>query len=167
MTLDRAVRSNAHSPSSRYSQLSALTKAPDSNLVFPKPRIPDLVSGTVLVPRIPQSCPSDANLSSCTRLRASATHCPPLRTTFHWRCCRAGCRANNAVVTSTHFTQLHHISLPGDRRYGAPIYRLSKCAECEHRACEYCLLLQVKGHSEWSGSDRETDSADAWLRIGM
>ena len=167
MRLDRAVRSNAPSPSSRYSQLSAFTQAPGSNLIFPKPRIPDLVSRRVFVPKIPQPSSFDGDMSCCTRSHASATHDPSLPLIFHWRCCRAGCRANNAVVTSTHFTQLRHISAPRGKRYWAPSYRLSKCIECENRACEWCLLLQVEGQSEWRGSDSETDSVGVWLRIGM
>ena len=167
MMLDRTVRSNAPSPSSRYSQPSGLTRATNLNFILPTPGIPDMVSRTVFVPKIPHSSSPDAHLSSCSRPYASATHRPALPLTFHWRCCRAGCRANNAVVTSTHFTQLHHISLPGERRYCAPSYRLSKCAECEHQACEYCLLLQVEGQSEWRGSDSETDPVGVWLRIGM
>lgn len=150
MTLNCAVRSNTPSPSSRYSQLSAPIKAADSTPVFPKPQILNLVSRAVPGPKIPRPPPTNAHSTSLPQPRASVTHYPPLLLTSHWRCRRTGCGANNAVVTSTHFTQLRHKSAPRGMMYWVPSYRLSYCVECEHQACEWCLLRQVESQAHWT-----------------
>lgn len=162
MPFDRAIRSNAPSSSSRYSRPSALTQAPSFNVIVPKPRIRDLVSRKMSNPKIRQSPSFDGDMSPCSRPCTSATHYPLLPLTFHWRCCLPGCRANNAVLTSTHFTHLCHINAPGDKRSRMPSYRLSRCTECEHRACDWCLLLRVQGESEWRASDSENDHIGVW-----
>ena len=130
-------------------------------------QILNLVSRAVSVPKIPRPPPPDAHSTLFSQARASATHYPPLPLTFHWRCCQASCGANNAVVTSTHFTQLRHHSASRGVMYWAPSYRLSDCVECEHRACEWCLLLQVESQSDRTSLKDETDPVGVWHRIGI
>lgn len=166
MTQDRTIRSNAPSPSSRYSQPSAPTRSSSPILFLPKPQSPNFVLPTVSVPNIPKPASPNAHLSPSSRPHAPAIHTPALPLTFHWRCCRSGCRANNIVCTTTHFTHLL-ICDSHDIWYRAPSYRLDKCSDCQHRPCEWCLLLQVEGQSEWRGSERETGLVGVWRRIGM
>ena len=171
MPQDRTTRSNAPSPSSRYSVPSVHTLLSSPILFLPKPQSRNIISHTVNVPRLSQPPSPSTHPLQSSQPRASATHNPSLPLIFHWRCCLSGCSTKNTHFTAIHFTRLRVRRLL-DMWYWTPSYRVSKCRECQHQACEMCILLQVKGESEWKGEKlesgfRETGDVGVWKRIGI
>lgn len=167
MHQNRTVRSTAPSPSSPRSITSTFS-IPSSPILF----LPKATLRTVATPRIAQPPSPNAHLTHHSQPCASATHTPPLPLMFLWRCCRSDCRTSNTHFTTTHFTRLHHVRGRLERWTWAPSYRKDSCQECNHAACETCLLLQVEGHSEWKGAEVEsefgqTGDVGVWRRIGF
>ena len=168
MLQDRTVRSNAPSPSSRYSKPPAAS----SPILLPNQPPPSkLKSRTVVMPMISYLSSPGIYPQPHVQPRASATHAPPLPVAFRWRCCRSGCLTTNKLHTSTHFTRLSHVHGLQDTVYWTPSYRLDRCSDCQHQACKICLLLEVEGQSEWKAAEAEVDfdktgQLGIWRRIG-
>lgn len=168
MLQDRTVGSNAPSSSSRYSKPSA---APSPILLPNQPPLSKLKSRTVVMPMISYLSFAGIYPQAHVQPRASATHAPPLPVAFRWRCCRSGCLTTNKLHTSTHFTRLSHVRGLQDTAYWTSSYRLDRCSDCQHQACEICLLLEVEGHGEWKAAEAEvgfdeTGGLGIWRRIG-
>jgi hypothetical protein len=118
-------------------------------------RGPLTIPQKIIVPGLLHSSSPSAHLRLHAQSHASATHGPYLPLTFQWRCCCSGCLNNNSVSTTTPFAYLRHARELKDTWYWAPSYRLDKCSECQHQACEICLMLQTEGHIERQSAEAE------------
>lgn len=155
MPQHRTNRSNAPSPSPHTSKPSTPFRDAQTPPLETK-TLPD--SATREEPQQPHASTS----ASATTPTITPSPTNLLTLTFHWRCCRSSCLSLIRYTTDTHFA--HLVRPRGGRTagYWVPVYRLRKCAECRHRACGVCLLLQVEwGQCEDSKGEGSEDGRTA------